>query len=75
MVGVLVVALIFGLPGLAAHVLWIVSIIVMALGLGFVGANRRRDQIDVENQRSDRPDENSTGGSTEETLPTTTHSS
>lgn len=74
MVGVLVIALILGLLGLAVHVLWIVAIIVMALGLGFAAANRRRDRIDVVNQRADRRDENLTTSATEETQPTTTHS-
>ena len=57
MVGVLIIALLLGLIGLAVHVLWIVAIIVMALGLGFAAANRRRDRLDVENQREDRKDE------------------
>jgi hypothetical protein len=56
MVGVLVAALILGLIGLAVHVLWIASIIVMALGLGFAVANRRRDRVDVTNRRADRQD-------------------
>jgi hypothetical protein len=57
MVGVLVAAMLLGLIGLAVHVLWIVAIIVMALGLGFVAANRRRDRIDVVNRAADRDDE------------------
>jgi len=56
MVGVLVAALLLGLVGLAIHALWIVAIIVMALGLGFAAANRRRDQIDVVNRVADRRD-------------------
>jgi len=52
MVGVLCVSLVLGLIGLAVHVLWVVAIIVMALGLGFALANRRRDRIDVVNQRA-----------------------
>ena len=59
MVGVLSVALVLGLIGLAVHVLWIVAIIVMALGLGFVVANRRRDRIDVVNQRAEDAEERS----------------
>lgn len=55
MVGVLSVALLLGLIGLALHPVWIVSIIVMALGLGFTVANSRRDRIDVLNQRADQP--------------------
>ena len=56
MVGVLVAAMLLGLIGLAVHVLWIVAIIVMALGLGFAAANRRRDKIDVVNRTADRAD-------------------
>ena len=59
MVGVLSVALVLGLIGLAVHVLWIVAIIVMALGLGFIVANRRRDRIDVVNQRAEDAEERS----------------
>jgi hypothetical protein len=53
--GVLCAALLFGLIGLAAHFLWIVAIIIMALGLGYTVANSRRDRIDVINQRADGP--------------------
>ncbi|MET0765602.1 MAG: hypothetical protein ABWY29_12110 [Blastococcus sp.] len=53
MAGVLVAALLLGLVGLAVHVLWIVALIVIALGLGFA-ANRRRDRIDVVNRAADR---------------------
>ena len=56
MVGVLVAALLLGLVGLAVHALWIVAIIVMALGLGFAAANGRRDKIDVVNRTADRAD-------------------
>ncbi len=56
MVVVLSLALLLGLIGLAVHVLWIVAIIVMALGLGFAAANRRRDRLDVVNERADRQD-------------------
>lgn len=57
MVGVLVAAMLLGLIGLAVHVLWIVAIIVMALGLGFAAANRRRDRVDLVNRAADRDDE------------------
>jgi lysylphosphatidylglycerol synthetase-like protein (DUF2156 family) len=57
MVGVLCVALVLGLVGLAIHVLWVAAIIVMALGLGFALANRRRDRIDVVNRRADDAEE------------------
>ena len=56
MVGVLCTALVLGLIGFAVHVLWIVAIIVMALGLGFAVANRRQDRIDVVNRRADAGD-------------------
>jgi uncharacterized membrane protein len=56
MVGVLFAALAFGLLGLAVHVLWIVSIIVMAIGLGFALSNRGHDRIDVANQRAEAID-------------------
>jgi len=51
--GVLCAALLFGLIGLAAHFLWIVAIIIMALGLGYTVANSRRDRVDVINQQAD----------------------
>jgi hypothetical protein len=53
MMGVLSVALLLGLIGLALHVLWVVAIIVMAVGLGFTVANSRRNRIDVVNQRAE----------------------
>jgi hypothetical protein len=52
-VGVLCAALLFGLIGLAAHFLWIVAIIIMALGLGYTVANSRRDRVDVINQQAE----------------------
>ena len=52
MVTVLSVAL-FLVCRLALHVLWVVAIIVMALGLGFTFANSRRNRIDVVNQRAE----------------------
>ena len=51
--GVLCAALVFGLIGLAVHFLWIVAIIIMALGLGYTVANSRRDRIDVINQQAE----------------------
>jgi hypothetical protein len=51
--GVLCAALLFGLIGLAAHFLWIVAVIIMALGLGYTVANSRRDRVDVINQQAD----------------------
>jgi hypothetical protein len=52
-VGVLGAALLFGLIGLAAHFLWVVAIIIMALGLGYTVANSRRDRVDVINQQAE----------------------
>lgn len=66
MVGVLILSLLLGLIGLAVHVLWIVAIVVMALGLGFAAANRRRDRLDVVNERADRRDEQSADSPTED---------
>ena len=62
MIGVLCVALVLGLVGLALHVLWVAAIIVMALGLGFALANRRRDRIDVVNQRAEEAEQRSDSG-------------
>lgn len=53
MMTVLSAALILGLIGFAAHVLWVVTIIVMALGLGYLIANSRRDRSDSVNQRQE----------------------
>jgi Flp pilus assembly protein TadB len=56
-VTVLCAAMFFGLIGFAVHFLWIVAIIVMALGLGYTVANSRRNRIDVANQRAEeQPD-------------------
>ena len=47
MVAVLSVALLSGLIGFALHVLWVVSVVVLALGLGYVVANARQDRQEV----------------------------
>jgi len=47
MVAILLVALLAGLIGFAVHVLWIVAIVVLALGLGYVVANARQDRRDA----------------------------
>ena len=47
MVAILSVALLAGLVGFAVHVLWIVAIVVLALGLGYVVANARQDRRDA----------------------------
>jgi type IV secretory pathway VirB2 component (pilin) len=49
MLVVLTGALIFGFIGFAAHILWVVAIIIIALGLGYVAANSRRDRTDAVN--------------------------
>jgi lysylphosphatidylglycerol synthetase-like protein (DUF2156 family) len=63
MAGILLIALLLGLIGLAVHVLWVAAIIMMALGLGFTLANSRRDRIDVVNERaSDQADDQIASG-------------
>lgn len=51
MAGVLSLALLFGLVGFALHMLWVVAILVIALGLGYVVANARQDRKDVLDRR------------------------
>jgi hypothetical protein len=53
LVGVLSAALLLGLIGFALHFVWVVAVIVMALGLGYTLANSRRDRIDVVNKRAE----------------------
>ena len=54
MVVVLSVALLCGLFGFAFHVFWVLSIIVLALGLGYVMANARQGRREsVERHRED----------------------
>jgi Flp pilus assembly protein TadB len=53
MLVVLSAALILGLIGFVVHALWIVAIIVIALGLGYTAANSRRDRTDAVNQRQE----------------------
>jgi uncharacterized membrane protein len=53
MVAVLSVALLCGLIGFALHVLWVVSIVVLALGLGYVVANARQDRNEVTDRRQE----------------------
>jgi Flp pilus assembly protein TadB len=50
---VLSASLILGLIGFAVHALWVVAIIVIALGLGYTAANSRRDRTDAVNQRQE----------------------
>lgn len=56
MITALVVALLCGLIGFALHFMWVVAIIVMALALGFVVADSRRNRIDIANQRDEGED-------------------
>ena len=54
MVAILSVALLAGLVGFAVHVLWVVSIVVLALGLGYVVANARQDRREaIDRHRED----------------------
>ena len=53
MLGVLSAALILGLIGFVVHALWVVAVIVIALGLGYTAANSRRDRTDAVNQRQE----------------------
>jgi general stress protein CsbA len=55
MVAILSVALLAGLIGFAVHVLWIVAVVVLALGLGYVVANARQDRREAIDR--DREDE------------------
>ena len=56
MVSALSVALLCGVIGFAVNFMWIVAILVMALALGFVIADSRRNRIDVANQRAEGKD-------------------
>ena len=59
MVIILSIALLAGLVGFAVHVLWIVAIVVLALGLGYVVANARQDRREAIDRR--REDEERAG--------------
>ncbi len=48
---VLGAALLFALVGFAFHTMWIVTIVLLALGLGYVVANARQDRREVTDQR------------------------
>jgi cytochrome c-type biogenesis protein CcmH/NrfF len=44
MVLILFVAFLAGLVGFLIHVLWVVAVVVLALGLGYAVANARQDR-------------------------------
>ena len=51
------VALLFGLVGFAVHMLWVATVIVLAIGLGYVVANarqNRREAIDRRRENDER---------------------
>ncbi len=50
---VLSMALLFGLIGFAFHTMWIVTLVLLALGLGYVVANARQDRRDVIDRQHD----------------------
>jgi hypothetical protein len=57
MVVFMFVALLFGLVGFAVHALWLATVIVLALGLGYVVANarqNRREAIDRRGENDER---------------------
>ncbi|MBS2545856.1 hypothetical protein KGQ19_03145 [Catenulispora sp. NL8] len=56
MLSALSVALLCGLIGFAVNFMWVVAVIVMALALGFVIADSRRNRIDIANQRGEGKD-------------------
>jgi hypothetical protein len=56
MIAVLAMALLFGLIGFALHVFWVASVVVLALGLGYVLANGRQDRVEVLNRRQQNSD-------------------
>lgn len=53
MLAVLSIALLFGLFGFAFHALWVVSVVVLALGLGYVVATTRQDRRENIERRED----------------------
>ena len=47
MVAVLSGAFVFGLIGFVLHTFWVVAIVLLAIGLGYVVANARKDHSEV----------------------------
>ncbi len=50
---VMTTAFIAGLVGFAVHVAWVVAIVVLALGLGYVVANSRKERVETLDRRDD----------------------
>jgi hypothetical protein len=53
MLMIISVALLFGLIGFVVHMVWIASVVVLALGLGYVMANVRQNRREVEERDVD----------------------
>ena len=50
---VMTIAFIAGLVGFAVHVAWVVAVVVLALGLGYVVANSRKERVETLDRRDD----------------------
>ena len=53
MIAVMTIAFVAGLVGFAVHVAWVVAVVVLALGLGYVVANSRKERVETLNSRDD----------------------
>jgi membrane protein implicated in regulation of membrane protease activity len=53
MIVVMTIAFVAGLVGFAVHVAWVVAVVVLALGLGYVVANSRKDRVETLDRRDD----------------------
>jgi hypothetical protein len=53
MVIILSVAFLAGLVGFAIHVVWVVAIVVLALGLGYAVSNARQDRREAIDRHRD----------------------
>jgi Flp pilus assembly protein TadB len=58
MIAVLAIAFVAGLVGFAIHLAWIVAIVVLALGLGYVVANSRKERVESRARRESVQTEN-----------------